>query len=204
MKTSSLTEWLYQLALRFNYLGVFIISLVGSLSIVFPIPYTLIIYLLGSFLDPFLVAVSGGLGSAVGEFSGYMLGYYGRKMVKEDRKRKMEFMLKLFKRYGFIVIFIFALTPLPDDLLFIPLGILRYPFLNAFIPALLGKVLMCFILAYSGKLSIHLIEQFLGEESWIGIVATTVLLVVVIWLMMKIDWEEVFNKYVAKRTGENT
>ncbi|MDH5390681.1 MAG: hypothetical protein OEX10_05970, partial [Candidatus Bathyarchaeota archaeon] len=58
-----LLEWMEQFALQFGYLGVFLISLVGALSIIFPIPYTLVIYLLGSVLDPLLVAVSGGLGS---------------------------------------------------------------------------------------------------------------------------------------------
>ena len=58
----------------------------------------------------------------------------------------MNYMVKLFDRYGPAAIFFFALTPLPDDLLFIPLGVMRYPFLKAFIPALFGKTLMMFIL----------------------------------------------------------
>lgn len=195
-----LLEWMEQFAHQFGYFGVFFISLIGAMSIIVPIPYTLVIYLLGSFLNPFFVAVSGGLGSALGEFSGYVLGYYGRAVLSEERRKKMDYMMKVFYRYGFAAIFFFALTPLPDDLLFIPLGIMRYQFVKAFIPAILGKMLMCFILAYSGYLSIGIINTIFGGESgWLGLVITSALLIIVIVVILKIDWEKVFKKYVAKR-----
>ncbi len=186
-----------QFALQFSYPGVFLISLVGALSVIIPIPYTLVIYLLGSILNPFFVAVSGGLGSALGEFSGYVLGYYGRVVLSKERRRKMDYMMKVFHRYGFAAIFLFALTPLPDDLLFIPLGIMRYRFLKAFIPSFLGKMLMCFILAYSGRWSIEVIEIVFGEGGLLGVVITTALLVIVIVAILRIDWEKVFEKYVG-------
>jgi membrane protein DedA with SNARE-associated domain len=199
-----LLEWMEQFAIQFGYLGVFLISLIGTLSIIIPVPYTLVIYLLGGVhvLDPFLIAVSGGLGSAIGEFSGYVLGYYGRAVLSEDRKRKMDYMMKVFQRYGFAGIFLFALTPLPDDLLFIPLGIMRYRFVKAFVPALLGKMLMCFILAYSGRLSIGIIKVVFGEGGWLGAIITSALLVIVIVAIFKIDWEKVFEKYMAKGVKE--
>jgi len=187
-----------QFAHQFGYFGVFLISLIGALSIIVPIPYTLIIYLLGSVLDPFLIAVSGGLGSALGEFSGYVLGYYGRAVLSEERRRKMDFMMKVFHHYGFAAIFLFALTPLPDDLLFIPLGIMRYRFVKAFIPAFLGKMLMCFILAYSGHLSIGIIKVVFGESGWLGVVVTSAFMIIFIVAILKIDWEKVFEKYVGE------
>ena len=186
-----------QFAFQFGYLGVFIISFIGSVSVIFPVPYTLVIFVLGSMLDPFFVAVSGGLGAALGEFSGYTLGYYGRKIVNKERRRKMDYMVKLFGRYGPVTIFLFALTPLPDDLLFIPLGVMRYPFLKAFVPALLGKIVMTFILAYSGQQSIELIRIIFGESGWIGTVVTATLLIVIIVVMIKIDWEKLFEKHVG-------
>jgi len=198
----ALLEWMEQFAHQFNYFGIFFISLIGAMSIIIPIPSTLVIYLSGAFLDPFLVAVSGGLGSALGEFSGYVLGYYGRAVLSEERRKKMDYMMKVFQRHGFAAIFLFALTPLPDDLLFIPLGIMRYRFVKVFIPALLGKMLMCFILAYSGYLSIGVIKAiFGGEGGWLGVVVTSALLVIVIVVILKIDWEKVFKKYMdAERT----
>ena len=192
-----LEDWMIQFALQFSYLGVFIISFIGSVSVVFPIPYTIVIFFLGSVLNPFFVAISGGLGAALGEFSGYALGYYGRAAVSEKRRRKMNYMVKLFDQHGPITIFLFAMTPLPDDMLFIPLGVMRYPFLKAFIPALLGKTLMTFILAYSGQQSIELIMTLFGGSGLLGTVITSALLIVIIVAMTRIDWEKLFEKHVG-------
>jgi len=189
-------------ALQFGYLGIFVISFIGSVSVIFPIPYTIVIYLSGAFLDPFFVAISGGLGAALGEFSGYVIGYTGRAVISEERRKKMKYMVKLFDRYGPAAIFFFALTPLPDDLLFIPLGVMRYPFVKAFIPALLGKMLMTFILAYSGQQSFELIEVLFGGSGLLGTVITVALLIIIIVAMIKIDWKKLFEKYVGTKKVE--
>ena len=191
-------EWIMNLAEHFvtdfGYFGVFLISFIGSVSVIFPIPYTLVIFALGSTLDPLFIAISGGLGAVLGEFSGYAIGYYGRTVVNEERRRKMDFMVKVFDKYGPISIFIFALTPLPDDLLFIPLGVMHYPFWRAFVPALFGKMLMTFILAFSGQQYVDLILTLFGGSGLIGVLITIILLVIVIIAMIKVDWEKLFEK----------
>jgi membrane protein YqaA with SNARE-associated domain len=206
-----LSAWMENLALQYGYFGIFLISLIGALSIFFPIPYTVIIFTLGGTFEPLWIAVAAGIGSAVGEFSGYLLGFGGRRVISEKYKKKMEFLMKLFDRFGPIVIFLFALTPLPDDLLFIPLGVIRYSIARAFIPALIGKICMNFIVAYSGRFSIQIIRDIFGVESgWIsaliGMVLAIVLLIIVFVIMFKFDWEKLFEKYVAKEedSGEKT
>jgi len=198
------------LALQYGYFGVFLISLIGALSIIFPIPYTVIIFTLGGLkvgeawvFEPLLIAVVAGIGSAIGEFSGYLLGFGGRKAISGKYRKKMDFLVRVFNKYGPITIFLFALTPLPDDLLFIPMGVMRYSIIKAFIPALIGKFCMNLIVAYSGRFSIHIIRDIFGVESdWIsaliGMVLAIVLLIIVFVIMFKIDWEKLFEKYVAK------
>jgi len=175
-------------------------SLIGASSIIVPIPYTIVIFLISSKYDPILLALTGGTGAALGEFFGYLLGFYGQKILSEERKRKMVFMIKIFGRYGPLAIFLFALTPLPDDLLFIPLGILRYKFIKAFIPAILGKILMVYLLAYFGRIGSEVILIIFGEGNmWIGMIITTILLAIILVMLLRIDWEKVFQKYMAKR-----
>lgn len=200
-----LVEWMQQLALNYGYFGIFLISLIGALSIFFPLPYTVVIFWLGSTgtFNPFLIAIAAGIGSAVGELSGYTLGFYGRKVISTERRRKMEFMLKVFDRFGPVAIFLFALTPLPDDLLFIPLGIMHYNLVKAFIPALIGKTCMNFIVAYGGSVTNQLIKQFFGEGSdWIAVllggILGIILFIIVMVVMFKIDWEKIFLKHVKE------
>ena len=201
-----IVEWMQQLAQSYGYFGIFLVSLIGALSIFFPLPYTVVIFWLGSTgsFNPFLIAIAAGAGSAVGELSGYVLGFYGRRVVSKERRRKMEFMVKVFDRFGPVTIFLFALTPLPDDLLFIPLGMLRYSLIKAFIPAIVGKICMNFIVAYGGSVTNQLIKQIFGEGSnWIAVllggVIGIVLLIIVMIVMFKIDWEQMFLKYAKEK-----
>jgi membrane protein YqaA with SNARE-associated domain len=175
------------------------------MSIFVPIPYTVVIFILGglSSFEPLWIAVAAGIGSAIGEFSGYLLGMGGRRVIGNKYKKRMEFLTKLFKRYGPVAIFVFALTPLPDDLLFIPLGVMRYSLLRAFIPALLGKFFSNLIIAYSGRLSLEIVKSLFGVEGegtslLVGTVIGIVLLVIVFIIMFKLDWEKRFAKYVEE------
>lgn len=201
MTLADIPQLLYELAVQFSYFGVFFVSVIGTLAIVVPIPYTLVIFWLGQAgWDPLLLALSGGLGSTIGELAGYLLGYYGRRFVSIDRQRKMDYLLQIFGKYSPVAVFLFALTPLPDDLLFIPLGLLRYNVLKAFIPAFFGKLIMVYLVAYFGKVGGDIIIGiFGGEGNLIGTIVTMILLITVIVVLYRIDWEKVFDKYVTKR-----
>lgn len=206
-----LAQWMQNFSIQYGYFGIFLISLLGALSVFFPIPYTVVIFTLGgiSTFDPVLIALASGMGSAVGEFSGYLLGFGGRKAISEKYKHKMEFLLKIFDKFGPIAIFIFALTPLPDDLLFIPLGVMRYSLVKAFIPALIGKFCMSLIIAYSGRLSLQIIRDIFGVEGdWIsaliGMLLAIVLLIIVFIVMFKANWEKYFEKYLVEKDDKKT
>jgi len=203
-----LADWLQNFSMQYGYLGIFLISLLGSMSIFFPIPYTVVLFTLGSIetFNPILIALASGLGSAIGEFSGYLLGLGGRRVVSEKGRRNVEFLLKVFGRYGALAIFIFALTPLPDDLLFIPLGVMRYGFLKAFIPAFLGKICMSLIIVYSGRFMVGIIRDIFGIESdltsaIIGTAVALILLAIVFTLMFKVDWKKTLEKHMKPERG---
>jgi membrane protein YqaA with SNARE-associated domain len=215
LELQDIADWMQNFAVQYGYLGIFLISLLGAMSIFVPIPYTIVIFILGAStrFDPLWIAVAAGAGAAIGEFSGYLIGFGGRKVIGEKYKKKMDFLTKLFKKFGPIAIFVFALTPLPDDLLFIPLGIMRYSLIRAFIPALLGKFFSNLIIAYSGRLSLEIVENIFGVEGegmslLIGTIIGIVLLVIVFIIMFKVDWEKRFAKYVdetkdSSQTSEN-
>lgn len=193
---------LSQLLLQYSYFGVFLLSFIGTASIIIPVPYTLIIFTLsmsGQWNSTLLI-IAGGLGSALGELTGYALGYFGRRIVSEERQRKMTYLVRVFDRYGPLAIFVFALTPLPDDLLFIPLGMMKYKFYKAFIPSLIGKLAMIFILVNSGSIAGSIFATLFGEGGTLwGMIITTILLVIVIIALYRTDWEKVLRKYVGER-----
>lgn len=216
MILDDLVDWMQNVAGQYGYLGIFLISFLGATSVFVPIPSTVVIFIIAgnTAFDPLWIAVAAGLGAAIGEFSGYLIGYGGRRVIGEKYKKKMDILMKLFKRFGTAVIFIFALTPLPDDLLFIPLGVMRYSVLAAFIPALLGKFLSNLIIAYAGRFTLQIISDFFGVEGegtsfLIGIIIAVILLAVIFVIMFKVDWEKRAEKYLkgtekpSNKTPEN-
>jgi membrane protein DedA with SNARE-associated domain len=129
----------------------------------------------------------------------------------------MDLLVRAFSRFGPVVIFVFSLTPLPDDLIFIPLGVMRYSITRAFLPALLGKLVMNLIVAYSGRLSIQYINSLFGQSgtlasALIGTALAIVLTIVILVVILKLDWEKHLEKYLdrqdehdrkLKQTNEN-
>jgi membrane protein DedA with SNARE-associated domain len=96
-----------------------------------------------------LLVYSQGIGSALGEFTSYGLGYGGRKLLKEKNKW-LKVAESWFKKNGFITIFIFALTPLPDDVVGIIGGMAKYDIRKFFIASLLGKIILSLAISYLG------------------------------------------------------
>ena len=92
------------------------------------------------------------------------------------------------------VIFLFAALPLPDDLILVPLGMLRYSLRKALIAAFFGKVVMCVAVAYAGRYSFELVRDIFVSGGPLGGVASIVLLALLLVAMIKIDWTRLLGK----------
>jgi len=147
-----LTE-LFLLLKPYGYVGIFLITLIDSATVLFPfpIPSAIFVFSAGAILNPLSIGLFAGLGAAIGEFVGYGLGAGSRRIIKRKWKNQIDNVEKLFAKYGgFFVIFIFAATPLPDDIVGIVSGILKYPVKKYFLAVLLGKIVLNVVLAYAG------------------------------------------------------
>lgn len=179
-QTPSQTFWK-----NLGYGGVLLLSFIGASSIILPVPYTVVLLSIAPAFEPLPFAAAVGMGSALGEATGYALGYTGRITLGKKEKKKLQAMLRVFRRYGLLAVFLFALTPLPDDLLFIPLGLMRYGLLSALVVCAFGKFLMALVLAYSG----HITGGFFSS-SWVMAPITAITLAVVVWVVFRIDWSK--------------
>lgn len=150
---------------KWGYLGIFFVSLISSASILFPIPDFILIFTLGSTLNPFLVALFAATGSAIGETTGYVLGLGGKEILEKKYSKRLKEIKKMFKKYGSIVwIIILGATPLPDDVVGIFCGIIRYDFKKFFIAAFIGKLILYSILAFSGYYSINWVLDYIQPK----------------------------------------
>jgi membrane protein DedA with SNARE-associated domain len=174
-----LFEWLNTMDPAQGYLALFVISAIGNATILLPIPVFLLIYTAGSasggVFNCFIIGAIAGAGAAVGELVGYGIGYGVEREAHIDMKfgRQYDFTRKLFRKYGFWIIPVFAATPLPHDLVGIICGVIRYPVEKFFIGTLIGKVLVSIVLALGGFYSFTIVKTVFGEE---GAIAGTLLL----------------------------
>ncbi len=141
---------LEQLA-AFGYVGLFLISLLGSATLFLPAPSYLFAITLGGVLDPLAVGVVAGLGAALGELTGYLAGRAGHLMF--DQQPRFEQISGSVRRYGPLAIFAFAAIPNPlFDVAGIVAGAIEMPVWQFVLAAWLGKSLRMLALAFSGAL----------------------------------------------------
>ena len=184
----SIWNWMAGLVQSYGYVGAFIISIFGNFTIFFPVPFTITIYAFGATLNPILLGIVCGLGSTIGEFSAYFVGRGGREMIGERYGHRLEGAKVLVQRYGMPIIFLFAALPLPDDLVLIPLGMLKYSLRKAMVAAFLGKVLMCTTVAYAGRFSFAIVRDLFESSGVWGGVVSLILLTLILIAMIRIDW----------------
>lgn len=111
---------------RWGYLGAFAISLIASATIILPAPGIAVVIAMSTALDPVLLGIVAGIGSAFGELSGYIAGASGRALVPEDKRPHFERIHRLADRYGAVLLLALAAIPLPlFDFAGIIAGIMR-------------------------------------------------------------------------------
>lgn len=173
---------------EYSYLGLFIVQVISSASILVPVPGYVAVLVAGAKLDPFGVAVSSGLGSAVGELSGYLVGCGGMRFIAQRSQRiqeqesRLEVLRSLLFRYGAGAIFLFAASPLPFDFAGILFGTLNFDLNAFFLLTFAGKTTKYLLLAFTGKGLFEIFQSLLEGRFDIYsllMVALVVLLVLV-------------------------
>jgi membrane protein YqaA with SNARE-associated domain len=192
--------------MQYGYIGVLAISLAGALSIFVPVPDTIAVFTLAGLkvganwvFEPLLLALAAAIGGAIGNLSGYLLGLGSRKVITGKFRKNVDLLVRIFNRFGALAIFAFALTPLPDDLVFIPLGVRRYNPIKALVSAMIGKFLLCLTVAYGARLSIGIIVNMLGAGTdVVSVLVSTTSGIALTIALFKVDWVGYFEKHMIK------
>ncbi|MEM3399613.1 MAG: VTT domain-containing protein [Candidatus Micrarchaeia archaeon] len=145
------SKFVEDVVVKYGYLGAFTIAFLSSSTVILPAPGLAGVFIMGAFLNPYLLGFCAGLGAALGELTGYMTGYGGKTLVeKEPLYRKIRSWMD---KSGFITIFAFALIPNPVfDIVGIIAGVSEYPIKKFFVACLLGNILKAIMVAHLGEM----------------------------------------------------
>jgi membrane protein YqaA with SNARE-associated domain len=202
-------NWLLDVSLLLGYLGAFIISTIGNATILFPFPYVGVAFILGGLkeevtmvfvFDPWLIGVISGLGAMLGEMTGYLIGYGGGKLIDENQTSAFKRYVDSHPRATPFVVWLLAATPIPDDVLVVPLGAARYSWWKVALAQLIGKSMFLMGIAWSGRIGLDFVGSLLGSTSPLSImsriieVSSVLLVILAIYLLVRIDWKSLINR----------
>ncbi|MEM1678095.1 MAG: VTT domain-containing protein [Ignisphaera sp.] len=196
----SLRKSVIRVLLGFNvFIATFLLSLIGCLSVV-PIPYTYILFLMATVyeLNPIIVSLGGALGSTLGESIAWLLGRASSSVLQNTKYfQRIEVILRFTKSRSSMALpllaFVFALTPLPDKILFLPLGMLRYNLLKILPATFMGKMVMNIMVIAIGQIWSVVGEEILGLNELVMFIVTTAVLIAMMSVMMFVKWEKILK-----------
>ena len=185
-----------------GYLSLVLVSFFGSLIPFVPIPSFLLLVTMsvGEQFDIHVLAILAALASAGAKQIIFYASYGGRRIISEKTKKRMLPFQKLVKRYGASAAFIAAATPIPDDIVYVPLGLAKYNPKKFFVATLLGKLVLCYILVLiSHYMGLSLLEPILENMDdptpvYVGLVLFGAVMTIVVILLLRLDWARVLGK----------
>ncbi|MCS7099075.1 MAG: VTT domain-containing protein [Sulfolobales archaeon] len=186
-----------------GYIGVFTISLVSNSVPFVGVPYLLIIasYIareavrVGLPAEVALVLLSA-LGSTIGKLVVYLVAAGFRLRLSEATKDNLKYFASYSKKMAFPLVVLFASTPVPDDLLYVPLGIARYPLPYYFLGIFAGKTVMVWL----ASTYFRVIFNYLGEEVTANPLAVAFVFLLTAYLtitIIKMNWRRVAEAYTG-------
>ena len=185
-----------------GYLGLTIVSFFGSLIPFVPIPSFVLVATMavGEQFDIHILVLIAALTSTAAKQIIFYVSYGGRKIISEKTKKRMMPFQKLVKRYGGSAAFVAAATPIPDDLVYIPLGLAKYNPKRFFVATLSGKFILYYVIVLiSHYMGLSLLEPVLqGIDDplpvYIGIIALGIAMTIVVILLLRLNWEKILGK----------
>ena len=186
-----------------GYLGLTIVSFFGSLVPFVPIPSFVLVATMavGEQFDIHALVIIAALTSTVAKQIIFYVSYGGRKIISEKTKNRMKPFQKLVKRYGGSAAFVAAATPIPDDLVYIPLGLAKYNPKRFFVATLLGKFVLYYVIVLiSHYMGLSLLEPVLQEIDdplpvYIGIIALGAAMTIIVILLLRLNWERILGRF---------
>lgn len=142
------------------------------------------------------------LGAALAKGIHYMVTFFVSGHLSQKRQARLDADASKIKRWAMPLLFLVAASPLPDEPVVIPLGLMKYSPAKFFLSYFLGKLTIAIAGAFIGQEASALFSGWLSPEV---IVAISIILTVVITLiLLKVDLGKLTERFFKKKLKEKT
>ncbi len=202
---------LFPFAPEVGFLSLALVNFFGSLVPFVPLPGFLLLATMsvGDQFDLHILALLSAITATIAKQIIFFVSTSGRKIINEKTRKRMRPFERLVKRYGAAAAFVAAATPIPDDIIFVPLGLAKYNPKKFFVATLTGKIVLSYVIVFiSHYLGLSLVEPVLeniedATPVYIGIIIFGAMMTAVIVLLLKLDWGRILGRVAPWTLDEN-
>jgi len=193
---------IFPFAPEVGYIGLALVSFIGSLIPFVPVPSFILLATMsvGEQFDLHILALVSAFTATIAKQIIFYASYGGRRMISEKTKKRMKPFQKLVKRYGGAAAFVAAATPIPDDMVYIPLGLAKYNPKRFFIATLSGKIVLCYVIVLiSHYTGLSILEPILEDIDdpfaiYAGIIVFGAIMTAIVILLLRLDWARILGR----------
>jgi len=141
----------------------------------------------------FLIALAAALAKGIH----YMITFFVSGHLSEKSQKRLDVEAGKVRRWAFLLLYIAAATPIPDEPVVIPLGLMKYSPTKFFLSYFLGKITITVAGAFLGN---WVESNFSGLLSPLEIVLISIALTIIITvIMLKVDVGKILDRIFKKR-----
>jgi membrane protein YqaA with SNARE-associated domain len=177
----------------------FIIFVISVIPILTPPTWIVIVsaYSLNDQLNPILLSMIGASAAIAGRLILLQLSTVGRKAINDHRKNSLDRFRKYLekKRYGYLIgTLLFALLPLPSNMLFISYGLMKAKSIGIVVGFWLGRFLAYFIMINLSQYFFNYFKDILNADTP-SLIFIDIVGILMTLLMLLIDWNTLLSDH---------
>ncbi len=203
MDYAAFSEALFPFASEVGYLALTLVSFFGSLVPFIPLPSFVVLATMavGEQFNIHILALSSAVAATLAKQIIFYISYGGGRIISEKTRKRMKPFERLVKRYGAGAAFLAAATPIPDDLVYIPLGLAKYNPRRFFVATLTGKIVLSYVIVLTSHyVGFSLLDPLLENIEdvsiiYIGMIVFASSLTAMIILLLRLDWERILGRF---------
>ena len=149
--------------------------------------------------DPTILIVVGVLIALGGSFAKsihYLVTFFISKHLSQKRQERLNADAVKVKKWAFLLLFVAAASPIPDEPVVIPLGLMKYSPAKFFTSFFLGKLVITISGAFLGAWTKMTFAEWLSPEAMI--ILSILLTIVITAILLKVDVGKSLEKFVAR------